>query len=289
MLKVDIIKHLTTARGPMELNLSFSVPKGKRVAVYGESGSGKTSLLRMIAGLMEPDSGTISSDDHIWFSNTSNIPSRKRHVGLVFQDYALFPNMSVQRNLEYAAKSGSSDMINKLVDLFELEGIRKQFPSKLSGGQQQRVALARALIRQPEIFLLDEPLSALDFQLRRKIQDYLLEAHKEFNFTMLLVTHDHGEILRIADWLIWLENGKIHSEGPPAEILSEGSISGKFKVTGEIIRIHKDEIIDIFEILVGNEIIQVVVDRTSASGFSVGDKVLVTSKAFNPVIQRIDN
>jgi molybdate transport system ATP-binding protein len=242
----------------------------------------------MIAGLMTPDSGSIIVNNKPWFSNSKEVPARKRRVGLVFQDYALFPNMSVQGNLEFAAnKNTGTAMVDKLISLFELEGIRNQRPDRLSGGQQQRVALARALIRQPELLLLDEPLSALDFKLRRKLQDYLLEAHREFGFTMLLVTHDHGEILRMTDRLFWLENGSIRTEGLPSEILGGSSLSGKFKMTGEILHIHTDEIIDIFEVLVGNEIIQVVVDRASTGDFSVGDKVIVTSKAFNPLIQRI--
>lgn len=290
MLEIDISKTLTAANGSMKLEVSLEIPRSSRVAVYGESGAGKTSLLRIISGLMKPDSGIIKFEGRTWtdIAEKKFESPRKRSVGYVFQDYALFPNMSVVKNLEFARKKGDrSDIVKRMVEIFELDKLSDQRPGKLSGGQQQRVALARSLIQNPDILLLDEPLSALDYQLRRRIQEYIKVAHRELGFTMFLVTHDQAEILHLADWLVWLKNGKVDTQGKPGDILATQNVSGKFRMTGEIIRIYHEEVIDIVEVLVGEDVIQVVVDRSRASTFNVGDKVMVASKAFNPIIQHL--
>lgn len=285
MIKFELAKRLTAANGTLNLSVALEIPKGQRLGLYGESGVGKTSLLRMISGLMQPDKGLVILDGKTVTNTQKKIfmPPKHRNIGYVFQDYALFPNMTVEGNLKYASRDNQA--VQSLLELFDLGDLSNRKPATLSGGQKQRVALARALVSKPDLLLLDEPLSALDYQMRRNLQNYLLNAQKEFGFTMILVTHDHAELLRLAERMVWLDKGQVIQDGTPSEILAGDSISGKFRITGEILRIHNDEIIDIIEVLAGDQLIQVVVDRSHAAQFRVGDKVLVISKAFNPIVQ----
>jgi molybdate transport system ATP-binding protein len=160
-------------------------------------------------------------------------------------------------------------------------------PSLLSGGQQQRVALARAIARRPRILLLDEPLSALDDEMRWKLQDYIIRAHRHYNLTTILVSHYLPEIFRLSDEVICLEKGKIQRKGRPAEIFVEEKISNKFRITGEIIEIAKSDIVFIVSVLCANTIVKVIATADEVEGLRIGQKVMVASKAFNPVILRM--
>jgi molybdate transport system ATP-binding protein len=169
----------------------------------------------------------------------------------------------------------------------ELGELQDRKPETLSGGQKQRVALARALVQRPEILLLDEPLAALDIKIRLKLQDYLLKVHREFNLTTLLISHDLGEIIKLSNRVYLLEKGKISRQGSPTEVFVSSEISGKFKFTGEILRIEPQEVVFIVTILIETSVVKVIAQESEVRELKVGDKIMVASKAFNPVIFKI--
>ncbi|MEJ2163024.1 MAG: ATP-binding cassette domain-containing protein, partial [Robiginitalea sp.] len=259
------------------------------VTLYGESGAGKTSTLRMLAGLMTPDKGRISVDDRVWFDSRKkqNLRPQHRKIGYVFQDYALFPHMTVRQNLEFGAEGSDKKIISGLIEMVALGDLQHRKPQTLSGGQKQRVALARALVRQPDILLLDEPLSALDFIIRSKLQDHILGVHREFGLTTLLISHNLGEIHKLSDRVIVLDKGSVQREGPPEELFLSKRISGKFKFTGEVLKIEKAEVLFIVTVLIQNQVVKVVAQASDIEGLQIGDTVLVASKAFNPVVYKI--
>lgn len=275
----------------MNLKVNFAIEDGQLVTLYGDSGAGKTSILRMVSGLMKPDGGQILINGEPWYDSGKgiNIKTQKRKVGFVFQDYALFPNMTILENLRFAlSKRQSEEVIHELIELIELGDLRNKLPFTLSGGQQQRVALARALVQKPEILLLDEPLSALDLKIRLKLQDYIIRVHKQYSLTTLLVSHDVGEISKLSSHVMILEEGKIVRQGIPSDIFGNENISGKFKFTGEILNIEAQDVVYIVSVLIQNELVKVIAQEEEVKEFSIGDKVVVASKAFNPVIYKID-
>lgn len=205
----------------MNLQIEIKVVEGQFLTLYGKSGAGKTSILRMLAGLMRPDAGRIVVGEEVWFDQAKGIHWRpqKRSVGFLFQDYALFPNMTVKENLEFALLKGQSQgIIAELMELIELGELQDRRPETLSGGQQQRVALARALVQRPRLLLLDEPLSALDLDMREKLQRYLRKVHLEYGLTTILVSHDQQEIQRLSDEVYEVEQGRILRKGVPSSI-----------------------------------------------------------------------
>lgn len=288
MLEVSVKKLLNSAHGQLELNLGFNVPEGEFLVVSGESGVGKTSLLRMIAGLMKPDAGSIRFKDFTWFNNKTHITPQQRDCGLVFQQYALFPNMSVEDNLKYALTKGQlMTDVEELLEIMEISGLRTQKPAQLSGGQQQRVALARTLVQKPKLLLLDEPLSALDRPMRIRLQEYLRKVHEKYQLTTIMVTHDPSEALRLADRIIAIEGGQIVREAKPTEFFGNKSLSGKFQFTGTVIALQAEELLVIASVLVGNQLIKVVISDEEKQSLRIGDEVIVASKAFNPIIKKI--
>lgn len=223
MIQLQLRKQLDSANGTMQLDIDLSLPSGQLYALYGKSGAGKTSILRMLAGLMEPTQGKIVFNGEVWFDTEKGIrlKPQKRKLGFVFQDYALFPNMTVEQNLRFALqRHQTGKVINELVKLVELEGLRHKKPTHLSGGQKQRVALARALVQRPEFLLLDEPLSALDAELRFKLQKYIRRLHEAFGLTTLLVSHNPDEVRVMADQVLFIEAGKITQIGKPADVFT---------------------------------------------------------------------
>ena len=224
MIQAFLYHPLHTASGKGFLDLRIEVEKGRLVAITGPSGSGKTTLLRMLAGLLHPRQGKIVHDGQIWLDTATGVRCRPqdRQAGMVFQDYALFPHMSVEENLCFALhKTDSRQIVRELIGVFELKELLGRFPRQLSGGQQQRVALARALVRRPSLLLLDEPLSALDPTLRTRLQDYVLEVHHRYGLTTLLVSHDYQEIRKMADWMIRMDHGSIVEAGRPSDLLRQ--------------------------------------------------------------------
>ena len=232
MINLNIRKILHGSIGQMDLSVELSINTGDFIALTGKSGSGKTTLLRILAGL-EKSKSYIKIDDEIWQDSFTCKAIQDRKIGFVFQNYALFENMSVEKNLLYVNKD--NNLAQKLLEMTELSELKDRFPSTLSGGQQQRVSLCRAMMNQPKLLLLDEPLSALDGYMRTKLQNEILALHKEFKTTTLMVSHDPSEIYKLANRVVVLENGKVKNDGCPKEVLLKTSGSQKFSFEGEVL------------------------------------------------------
>jgi molybdate transport system ATP-binding protein len=173
--------------------------------------------------------------------------------------------------------------------LVALDDLQDRRPATLSGGQKQRVALARALVGKPELLLLDEPLSALDARIRARLQDAILALHREFGLTTLLISHDLGEIHKLSDHVVELERGSVLRQGSPEELFLQNRISGKFRFTGQVLSIEASGVVHIVTVLIQNQLVKVVAQEKEIRDLKVGDRVLVASKAFNPVLQKLDS
>lgn len=290
MINLSFQKQLKATEGTFELKIDLVIPKGAFITLYGPSGAGKTSFLRILAGLVMPDNGSIIVEDIPWYHSEKKISlsPQKRNIGYVFQDYALFPNMTVKENLKFAQRKGQKrDLIPELLEVMELSELENRTPDTLSGGQKQRVALGRALVQEPDLLLLDEPLAALDSQMSNKLQDHILKAHKTYGLTTILVSHDLGEIVKLTDTVVVMENGRISKMGTPQEIFMNRQISGKFQFTGTVLSVVKQDVIYVVTVLIYNTIIKVVADASEIADLRNGDTVVVASKAFNPVIYKI--
>lgn len=218
-IEFSLQKKLHSTNGELFLDVKAKIQKGNFVSIYGASGAGKTSILKMLAGLMKPEMGKINVCDQVWLdtSATCEVPIQQRSIGIVFQDFALFPNMTVQENIAFAlSKNDSRDIVEELIELIGLENLRARNTQTLSGGQKQRVALARALARRPKLLLLDEPLSAIDHDSRLELQNLIAQLHKRYALTTILVSHNKEEIIRLSDWVYPLENGVFQVEQSPA-------------------------------------------------------------------------
>lgn len=291
MIKLDIHKRLRAEGGHMDLQVKADIAPGEWVTLYGPSGVGKTSTLRMLAGLMKPDKGSIVVADTPWFDSVRkvNLKPGLRKIGYVFQDFALFPNMTVRQNLEFAKKKGSNtDLLNAVLEMIELVDLQDQKPQSLSGGQKQRVALARSLVQEPELLLLDEPLSALDPEMRFKLQEYLGKIHREFQLTTLLVSHDVSEISRLSTTVLVMDKGRVVKKGRPHEVMFKQQISGKFKFTGRIISIEKADLMFVVQVLIQEQPVRVIATAEEVKDLKPGDQVMVASKAFNPMLYKLD-
>ncbi|KAB1158665.1 ABC transporter ATP-binding protein [Tenacibaculum aiptasiae] len=201
-------------------NVSFSLEKGNVLAVVGESGSGKTTLIRLIAGLETLDSGEIEINNTTVSSNSVFIEPQQRNVGMVFQDYALFPHLTIFKNIAYglSKQENKEERVREVLKLVGLSGMEKRYPHELSGGQQQRIALARALAPKPELLILDEPFSNLDVILRSQLRKDILQIIKQTNTTAIFVTHDIKDAITISDKIIILKQGVILQEGSTKEV-----------------------------------------------------------------------
>lgn len=208
---IDVRKEMTTTEGKNMLNIRREISGGDFICLVGHSGSGKTTLLRILSGLLTPDEGVIRVGGKTWFDSTAriNLKPQQRSIAYMFQDLALFPNMTVAQNIGYAQRVHNPTHINELLDIFGMKGLATQKPGKLSGGQKQRVALARALASSPQILLLDEPLSSIDQEMREALQSEILKAHEYLNSTSIMVTHDLPEARRMANEIIKIKNGLI--------------------------------------------------------------------------------
>jgi molybdate transport system ATP-binding protein len=235
MISINITKKLDTAEGTIEAHFELEIDAQEFITLFGSSGAGKTTLMRMIAGLEKPKSGTIIVNNEVWFDSNKriNLTPQKRSVGFVFQDYALFPTMSVKENLLFAAENDEQRKnVDQLIEMIELTSLANRLPYSLSGGQKQRVALARALVRQPKILLLDEPLSALDPSMRQKLQNELALIHKQFKVTTLLVSHDIAETVKLSNRLASVEAGQIKKFFPPWLFFKSKNLCGKMLLIG---------------------------------------------------------
>ncbi len=201
-------------------NVSFTAKRGEFISLLGPSGCGKTTLLRIISGLETADSGKIFFNG----SDYTNVPASKRNFGIVFQSYALFPNMTVTENITYGLKSreknkkAKQNIADEMLNITGLYAEKDKYPFQLSGGQQQRVALARALALKPSILLLDEPLSALDAKVREKLRREIRSIHDRMNITTVMVTHDQEEAITVSDRIAVMNGGIIEQMGTPDEL-----------------------------------------------------------------------
>ena len=282
MITIDINKKLHGSNGAMNLAIDLTIQKGDFVALSGKSGSGKTTLLRILAGL-ESAEGTIKIDNEVWQHRKYFLPIQKREIGFVFQDYALFPNMTVEQNLLFVLKDRA--LAQHLLKITELWELKDRLPSTLSGGQKQRVSLCRAFMKRPKLLLLDEPLSALDPAMRTKLQNEILTLHREFGTTTIMVSHDPAEMYRLASRVLVLENGKIINDGDTKEVLLRTSGSQKFSFEGELLEIVLVDVIYVAIISIGQQLVEVVVSRKESQSLKVGQKIVVGSKAFSPIIR----
>lgn len=209
MLHIDVKKQLGTL--PLEAHLD--IPSQGVTALFGLSGSGKSSLINLVSGLINPDEGVIALNGRELFNSAENVcvPINQRNIGYVFQDARLFPHYTVNGNLRYGMKNTSKDEFNYIVELLGIGHLLKRYPITLSGGEKQRVAIGRALLTDPEILLMDEPLSALDLPRKRELMNYLERLSKEINIPILYVTHSLDELLRLAERVVLLTNGKVEA------------------------------------------------------------------------------
>ncbi len=201
-------------------DFNLDVWKGSITGILGSSGSGKTTALRLIAGFDRPDAGIIEMKNEVIVSDEVWLPPEKRNIGMVFQDYALFPHLTVEKNIAFGLDKNDLEKgrLKEVIDMCNLSGLINKFPQELSGGQQQRVALARALAPNPEVVLLDEPFTSLDAQMARVLRDEVVELLKNTETTAIIVTHDQEEALSVCDVVSVLEKGKIIQSSTPQEI-----------------------------------------------------------------------
>ncbi len=281
MINIAIEKELHGAAGDMQLAVNLNIKKGEFVALSGKSGSGKTTLLRILAGL-EAAEGRITVATKEWLNEKTSLAVQKRAIGFVFQDYALFENMTIEQNLLYAAND--KELAAHLLELTELTTLKNRYPHALSGGQKQRVSICRALMKRPKILLLDEPLSALDSAMRTKLQNELLTLHKEFQTTTIMVSHDPSEIYRLASRVIILENGAVVNDGKPTDVLLKKQGSQKFSFEGELLEIKKVDVIFIAIVAIGQQLVEVALSHNEADKLTIGDKVTLSTKAFSPTL-----
>ncbi|MAP16231.1 MAG: ABC transporter ATP-binding protein [Verrucomicrobiota bacterium] len=239
----DITKIFPRAENPALDKVSISLSDGDIMALVGESGSGKTTLLRIIAGLENPDSGLVEIDGEIaWSSQTKTLLPEDRNIGFVFQDYALFPHLTVKNNILYGLhkihqKSDRVERLKEIISLTGLENLEHRFPHELSGGQQQRVALARALAPEPNFILLDEPFSNLDPVRKDSLRDELRSVVKESGVSALIVTHDTRDALSVADTLAVLKDGRLEQVGSPERVYFHSTSEYTASLFGKVNRI----------------------------------------------------
>ena len=244
LLKVEILKELKE----FDLDVSFEL-KNKRLGILGPSGCGKSMTLKSIAGIVTPDKGVISvitGGEDIYFDSDKkiNLKPQKRNVGYLFQNYALFPNMTVEENVGAGlSKDDNGKIVSEMIKRFHLDGLEKRYPRQLSGGQQQRVALARILAYGPDVILLDEPFSAMDTFLKEQLRIELVNSLKDFDGFSIMVTHDRDEAFQFCDELIVLDQGKIIAEGDTYDIFENPRKVEVARLTG-CKNISKVEIID---------------------------------------------
>ncbi len=271
-------------------DVTLEVPSGSLTALLGPSGGGKSTLLRIIAGLEAPDAGTILIDG----ADATALPPQRRGVGFVFQHYAAFTHLSVYRNVAFGLeirrrpKAEIRARVHELLELVHLEQFADRLPSQLSGGQRQRMALARALAVEPRVLLLDEPFGALDAKVRKELRDWLRRLHDEVQVTTVFVTHDQEEALEVADELVVINNGRIEQIGSPNQLYDEpanefvmGFLGPVTRLDGRLVRPHDIEVLERAE--PGS--VDAVVQRVQRVGFEVRADVLTAGATAATTVQ----
>lgn len=274
------------------LDVTFGIPRGKVTALFGHSGAGKSSILRIIAGLETADSGAISHGTEVWFDKEKGIhlPPQRRSVGFVFQDFALFPHLTVEKNVAYGVKEKAKlKNLRELISLVGLTGYERYYPAQLSGGQKQRVALIRALAREPDLLLLDEPLSALDWETRRQLQEDLKSIINQFHVTTLYVTHDVTEVYKLADYVIALESGKIVKQGTPEDVFLGKKLSTRIQIVGKVVAIESDAIMAAVTVIHDDQYFKTLIDTEEIARLKVkvGDDVVIGAKSSDVILFKV--
>lgn len=231
-LRVQIRKKLDN----FQLDMSFQ-SSSRRIGILGASGCGKSMTLKSIAGIETPDEGVIEVEDRKLFDSSEkvNLRPQKRNVGYLFQNYALFPTMTVEKNIAAGLRCGrreTAERVNMMVEKFQLKGLEKRLPGQLSGGQQQRVALARIMAYEPDVILLDEPFSALDMFLKDRLQQELIHMLEDYRGTVILVSHNRDEVYRFSEDLIIIDQGTVSAAGRTEEIFQDPVSREAAKLTG---------------------------------------------------------
>lgn len=282
MIEFSLQKKLHAANGNLHLNINCSIQNGEFISLYGASGAGKTSVLRMLAGFLKPDDGFIKMNDETWFDQKRNMDVKPQHrkTGFVFQDDALFPNMNVRENITYAlSKHDSKNIVDDVMQLTGTTPFAGRKIQTLSGGQKQRVALARAIARKPSLLLLDEPLSAIDDSMRLQLQTTLAEVHRQLNLTTILVSHDADEILKLSDKIIFLNNGIAEEYAGPSQFFLKANHSTG--ITATVLSTHQNSLV----MLMNNRMIEIPSEHFG--DLIEGDKIELIFKDAVPLIRKL--
>lgn len=221
-------------------DISLEIKEGEIVCLLGESGSGKSTLLRLIAGFEQATSGTIELNDKILSSPSVFIQPENRNIGMVFQDYSLFPHLSVEKNISFGCKKDKTKKVDELLQLIQLKDKAKNYPHELSGGQQQRVAIARSLAADPGLLLLDEPFSSLDDSVKTQVRNELLNLLKKSGKTTMIVTHDINDCVALADKMAVMRNGEIIQTGVVKSLYDNPKSLYVARLFGKIIKVPAD-------------------------------------------------
>lgn len=288
MLNICLKKTWNTFR----LDVTFQIPHGKVTALFGPSGAGKSSILRLISGLEKADEGMIHRGEEVWYdeSKAMNLLPQQRSVGFVFQDFALFPHLTVERNVAYGIKEKKRWKEAKdLLALAGLSGYERYYPAQLSGGQKQRVALIRALARKPDILLMDEPLSALDWETRRQLQEDLKRIIKQLRITTLYVTHDVTEVYKLADYVVVLKSGRVVKQGTPEEIFMGKRLSTRIQVVGKVVDIESDSIMAAVTVIHEDQYFKTLIDTEEVCRLNlrIGDDVVIGAKSSDVILCKV--
>ncbi|TGL44371.1 ATP-binding cassette domain-containing protein [Leptospira perdikensis] len=240
MIKINIQKKFVTrSTKSIKLNYQCEIPIEQTSSLFGESGAGKTTLLKMLSGLLTPDVGNITVNGQIWFDSEKkiNLPIVARSLGFLFQDSSLLANMNVRQNLEFAFRKGNEDkqFLNELITFAEIEDLLDKRIEGLSGGQKQRIALVRTLVQKPKFLFLDEPFSSLDQRIRNQLYSMILSLQNRFAMTILLISHEITEVIKLSKRVFLISEGQIVSSGHPIEIFNPKGKPNSLE--GEVIRV----------------------------------------------------
>jgi len=291
MIRVDVRKKLSLATGEAYLEAAFTVETGSFVALHGVSGAGKTTLLKILAGLVQPEEGLVTVGDQTWLDTRRkvSVPPQRRAVGLVFQDYALFPNLTVRENVAFGLDDKkNTGRVTELLERTGLAGLANRLPGTLSGGQQQRVALARTLVRRPRLLLLDEPFAALDAATKTTLRGELLDFHRQLGLTTILVSHDPVDIYQLPDYALELDHGRLVRQGPPRDPSGTGAQNAQVVLYGRVLAVTQHDNAYLVQVQTDGQVVTGVVPAEEARLLAAGDRVRLTARIWNPVITKAD-